>query len=161
MQPSPTPCPQDLAAALSTWLAVTPRPDLDLGCPRGPGVQTAAAWEGFEHGEMLWRKDILRVIVLEDSHRWATYDDNWRDGDPAWDTSLTAPAELAQPVRGFGLVWREQQAVHDALGSATGPEVSFEAALQSFERALLISDAASGRLWVLHSDGIWETLHHP
>jgi hypothetical protein len=150
-----------VAAALSGWLTVTPPVNVDLGCPRGPGVQTAGAWEPFERGQMLWRKDVLRVVALEDTGRWAVYDDDWHEGDVAWDANLNAPADLYQPVRGFGLVWRQQSGVRDALGWATRPEVSFDALLQSFERALLIADPGSGRLWVLFSDGVWETLLQP
>jgi len=160
-RPPATSCPQPVAPALAGWLAATPQPNLDLGCPRSPGVQTAGAWEPFERGQMLWRKDVLRVMVLEDNGRWAVYEDNWHEGDAAWDASLNAPAELFQPVRGFGLVWREQPGVRDALGWATQPEVSFDASVQSFERALLIADPGSGRLWALFSDGVWETLQQP
>ena len=40
------------------------------------------------------------------------------------------PAGLYQPVRGFGLVWREETGVRDRLGWALGEEAGYPTAIQ-------------------------------
>ncbi len=104
---------------------------------------------------MLWRGDLQQIYVLRQGGTWAVYDDLWRDGDMQWDATIVAPGGFMQPVRGFGLVWRQQAGVRDELGWATGSEATFSAAFQPFQRALLIADVAQSRLWALLSDGTW------
>jgi hypothetical protein len=104
---------------------------------------------------MLWRGDLRQIYVLRQAGAWASYDDRWREGDPSWDASIVPPGGFMQPVRGFGLVWREQPGVRDALGWATASEVSFDSTFQPFERALLVADRSAARAWALFSDGTW------
>ena len=74
------------------------------------------AREPFEHGQMIWRKDLSVIYALQSGPgpgrrpggRWAEYPDTWREGLPESDPALQPPAGLRQPVRGFGKVWREQ-----------------------------------------------------
>jgi len=103
---------------------------------------------------MLWRGDLHQIYVLRQGGTWAVYDDLWRDGDMQWDAAIVPPGGFMQPVRGFGLVWRQQPGVRDDLGWATSSEATFDAAFQPFQRALLIADAQA-RLWALLSDGTW------
>jgi hypothetical protein len=118
-------------------------------------VQAAGAWEFFEGGQMLWRGDLHQIYVLHQAGVWRVYDDNWREGDLVWDADIIPPVGFYQPVRGFGLVWREETGVRDMLGWATAEESSFSAAFQPFERALFIADDTTPRLWALLSDGTW------
>jgi hypothetical protein len=104
---------------------------------------------------MLWRGELHQIYVLHQAGVWKVYDDSWREGDLVWDTGIVPPAGFYQPVRGFGLVWREEAGVRDVLGWATAEESSFSAAFQPFERALLIADDTTPRLWALLSDGTW------
>jgi serine/threonine protein kinase len=153
--PTPTPCPQPAGAIFADWLASEASLADQIGCPRGPAVQAAGAWEPFEGGQMLWREDLRRIYVLHQAGSWRVYDDNWREGDLVWDADLVPPAGLYQPVRGFGLTWREEAGVRDALGWATAEESSFSATFQPFERAVLIADDVTPRFWALLSDGTW------
>jgi serine/threonine protein kinase len=153
--PTPTPCPQPAGAIFADWLASNTSLAAQIGCPRGPVVQAAGAWEPFEGGQMLWRDDLRRIYVLHQAGSWRVYDDNWREGDLVWDADLVPPAGLYQPVRGFGLTWREEAGVRDALGWATAEESSFSATFQPFERAVLIADDVTPRFWALLSDGTW------
>jgi serine/threonine protein kinase len=153
--PMPTPCPQPAGAVFADWLASDASMVTQIGCPRGPVVQAAGAWEPFEGGQMLWREDLRRIYVLHQAGAWRVYDDNWREGDLVWDTDLVPPAGLYQPVRGFGLAWREEADVRDALGWATAEESSFDATFQAFDRAFLIADGITPRFWALLSDGTW------
>jgi serine/threonine protein kinase len=155
LPPTPTPCPQPVAAAFAAWPASYPDLAAQVGCPRGQALQIAAAWESFERGQMLWRGDLHQIYVLRQAGTWAVFDDLWRDGDIQWDAAIVPPGGFMQPVRGFGLVWRQQPGVRDDLGWATASEATFDAAFQPFQRALLIADRAQARLWALLSDGTW------
>jgi hypothetical protein len=44
---------------------------------------------------------------------------------------------LIQPVRGFGLVWRSNQPIRDALGWATLSEAQYDGFWQDFERGAM------------------------
>jgi serine/threonine protein kinase len=153
--PTPTACPQPVGIVFADWLASDAGLAAQVGCPRSPVVQAAGAWESFEGGQVLWRGDLHQIYALHQDGAWRVYDDNWRDGDLVWDASIVPPAGFYQPVRGFGLVWREEAGVRDILGWATAEESSFGATFQPFERALLIADDTTARLWALLSDGTW------
>jgi serine/threonine-protein kinase len=153
--PTLTACAQPLATAFAGWLDSDAGLRDQVGCPRSPAVDAAWAWEPFEGGEMVWRGDLRRIYVLDQSGAWRVYDDEWREGDIEWDVALQAPGSLYQPVRGFGLVWREEPGVRDALGWATAPETSFSATFQPAERALLVADNSTSYQWILFSDGTW------
>lgn len=102
----------------------------------------------FEHGYMIWigkgqaercnqshtfalgTGEIWVAIFDEDGQggEWLVFDDTWQSAsEPASDPTLTPPAGLLQPVRGFGKVWRESltEAQRQALGWATYIEVKF------------------------------------
>jgi hypothetical protein len=59
---------------------------------------------------------------------WSAQANGWFAGQPETDPSLMPPAGLFQPVRGFGVAWRANNAppgltVRDRLGWATEAEV--------------------------------------
>jgi len=109
----------------------SPAPDI---CPQDAALISAGAEQAFEHGVMVWVAGQDAIYVLFDdtlfSPRWDHYLDEWNEGDPIDDPTIVPPAGLYQPVRGFGLVWREQPTVRDRLGWALAPEVEFETAVQ-------------------------------
>ena len=85
-------------------------------------------------------------------------EDRWTSDQPDYDSTITAPEGLMQPVRGFGLVWREVLGEPDEvsangldLGWATAPEVGYEAIWQSYQGGLLITDD-QGRAHLLSED---------
>jgi hypothetical protein len=86
----------------------------------------------FENGRMFWLQPIgqIWVLVVTDEGRgvWSVYPDNFEEGDPESDLSLIPPFDdLQQPIRGFGLLWRENDDVRDALGWAVQDEVGYVA----------------------------------
>lgn len=118
----------------------------------------------FENGRMFWvgrslnercsetheflpgTGEVWVVIFDEDdptTGEWLTFVDNWdEDVDPEDDASIDVPDDdLQRPVRGFGLIWREQLttaqrenlgfAVQEELGYITDYEYDFE----TFENA--------------------------
>ena len=128
-------------------------------CPYEEALAGPGAEQHFERGVMLWMGPENRIYVLFDdaqSPRWTAYADEWDQGDPASDPSLNPPAGLQQPVRGFGLLWREQTGVRDRLGWATGPEHGYETALQRtshYRYPVLYIRALDGGVWQLGPNG--------
>ncbi|MEA3307966.1 MAG: hypothetical protein U9Q70_00445 [Chloroflexota bacterium] len=137
----------------------SPAPDI---CPAGPPVYSAGAEEHFEQGVMLWREAEDRIYVLfadEQVGVWRVYTDEW-DGEP--DPNLEPPPGLYQPVRGFGLVWREQPHVRERLGWALIEEVPYESIYQStshWKYRHFYIKALDGGVWHLGPEGSeWEHL---
>jgi hypothetical protein len=137
-----------------------PAPD---ECPAAAALISDAAEQHFEHGTMIWIKERGQIYVLfgdENSPRWSAYADRWEEGDPINDPEVTPPPGRYQPVRGFGLIWREEPGVRDRLGWAVDLETPFTTAVQSTSRARyndLFVRALDGNLWKLLPEGSgWE-----
>jgi hypothetical protein len=100
---------------------------------------TNAAEQHFEHGTMIWVEGTPEhggsaVYVLyedESTTKWNRFADEWDESQPVSDPSLTPPSGFFQPVRGFGLVWREGTGVRDRLGWATDQEAAFVTTVQT------------------------------
>ena len=108
-----------------------PAPDI---CAQDAAPDTGGAEQQFEHGTMIWVESEDRIYVLFDddifSPKWAAFSDEWNDGEPIDDPTITPPSGFYQPVRGFGLVWREGQDIRNRLGWAVAPESGFVTAVQ-------------------------------
>lgn len=108
--------------------------------------QAQVIQQDFENGAMFWvggtveercstdhdftpGSGLIWVALFEGGRRdWLVYTDEWVEGvDPEDDASISAPAGLNQPRRGFGKVWREEldDEQRDALGWATTEELAF------------------------------------
>ncbi|MBK9054046.1 MAG: hypothetical protein IPL78_24965 [Chloroflexi bacterium] len=132
---------------------------------QGPAILSPGAEQHFEHGLMLWVEGEDTIYVLFDdgnSPRWSSYQDEWDPGDPDDDPTIIPPPGYYQPVRGFGLVWREQMGVRDRLGWAVDLESTYPTAVQrtSYPR---YNDtyirAADGNVWrLLTEHSGWEKI---
>jgi hypothetical protein len=87
------------------------------------------AQEDFEHGYMFWisTQRVIWVLFNADSSgktgEWRSYPDTFVDGEPEFDPNLNPPAaNLYQPRRGFGKLWRNTPGLKEQLGWATTPE---------------------------------------
>jgi hypothetical protein len=101
--------------------------DLPGICPAGAPVTHQGAHQLFQGGAMIWIPDIEArdiIIVIDNDNGWYIYDDTWDESQPENDPTLSPPANLYQPVRGFGKVWREHPEVQGRLGWAIAGEVS-------------------------------------
>ncbi len=119
-----------LKCAQKGWF-FDPPPD---SCPGGDATQAPAAQQNFERGQMIWIGTQGRIYVLFNDGKkpaWIVYADEFKDGQPDRDPSLSPPSNLSQPIRGFGLIWRTKEKVRDRLGWATTPELPFDGAYQS------------------------------
>jgi len=116
-----------------------------LGCPLNGGAAIyGMAAQTFERGVMFWRGDTKQIYALANNGQFWQTPDTWAEGQPADDPAFAPPAGVLQPVRGFGLVWRSNPAIRDALGWATQPEALFDGYWQDFERGALF--LGSGRV---------------
>ena len=134
----------------------SPPPDI---CPAGAPLVSDGAEQRFEHGVMLWIGGEDRIYVLFDDAqhpRWSAYTDEWDEGEPAMDPELTPPPGLQQPVRGFGLLWRENRSIRERLGWAVDQERGYETALQRTSHhkyPILYIRALDGGVWKLRPNG--------
>ncbi|MFQ3534678.1 MAG: hypothetical protein SNJ58_02265 [Aggregatilineales bacterium] len=130
---------QITAGCTETWF-FQPAPN-DAGCPASPVVTSLAVYQPFERGVMFWIAEGRTIYVLFSDGRspaWLSLADEYRDGEPESDPSLSPPENLQQPVRGFGLAWRSRENVRRRLGWATAPESAFETELQQGANALFL-----------------------
>ena len=133
-----------------TWF-FTPAPEI---CPAAPAEFGAGAEQHFEHGVMVWVQSQDLIYVLSEdgqSRQWHVYLDEWEEGTAESDPTIFPPPGYYQPIRGFGLVWREQTGVRDKLGWAVDTESSYETAVQhtSYSYSNVYIRAADGNVWRL------------
>lgn len=148
----------------------SPAPD---ECPSA-AIFSDAVEQHFERGVMIWVKDRWAewteeegwIIVLygdeQFSPKWQTFTDDWKEGDPDNDPTLKPPSGRYQPVRGFGLVWRQQPEVRYRLGWAIDQETSFSTAVQRTTRYKYNETylrALDGNVWRLEPEASgWEKI---
>ncbi|MGD9100112.1 MAG: hypothetical protein PVF45_06495, partial [Anaerolineae bacterium] len=167
--PAPTPLPPTAMPKTCGTLPATPfaaawddptRKER-LGCPLRPAEVYPMAHQPFEGGVMIWHgADMPTIYVGLAAGEWGYHVDLFQQGDPESDPTLTPPQGLLQPVRGFGLLWRSEESLRQALGWALSTEAGFEGTAQAFEGGYAIA-GPEGRLWFFYAQGTprWELLH--
>ncbi|MBZ0305859.1 MAG: hypothetical protein K8I82_07310, partial [Anaerolineae bacterium] len=103
-------------------------------CPASPPTPTFQVEQRFEGGIMVWlesRDEILVIFNDGETPAWIWVPDNFEEGMTERDDSLSPPPDRSQPVRGFGLAWREEPQVRDRLGWATEPEIGYDGIIQA------------------------------
>ena len=138
---TPTPCPHP-------WF-FTPAPAF---CPDGPAESLTVAEQPFERGRMVWvpEEGGAQVYVMFPHGKAEGWVDDWTVGQPESDPSLSPPAGLDQPRRGFGAVWRTVTGLRDRLGWALAPEGAAETQVQ---RERFVVDAKGWKVFVRLADG--------
>ncbi|MCS6834489.1 MAG: hypothetical protein NZ750_00540 [Anaerolineae bacterium] len=106
---------------LSNWFFLSPRP---ASCPLNPPSASNGVYQSFQNGYMVWVGNQTAIYVMYSDAaqpRWEVYRDGFLEGmDESSSEFMNAPApNLWQPRRGFGLLWRENQAVRNRIGWAT------------------------------------------
>lgn len=105
----------------------TPSPTLDI-FPTPVVAQIIVAEQPFENGRMFYiqPQDEIWVMIYENaegtSGQWRFYPNTWQEGMTELDTSIAPPEGRYQPERGFGMLWRDNVAIRDALGWALDTE---------------------------------------
>lgn len=150
--PPPVVCSQPAAGEFAgIW---TSQVKERIGCPLGPASVTDAAFEPFERGRMIWRKDALSHYVIADDGGWRSYADVWIEGLPDFSCPAIAPsASPPTPLRGFGQIWCQNDDVRQRLGNALDREWAERMTVQAFERGMMILTGQGA--YVLFADGGW------
>lgn len=136
-QVEPTPAPTLTLPPTSTpTIAPTVLP---ANFPTPERYSLTVAEQLFEGGRMMWLQPLREIWVLTDDPddpdqgTWECFIDSFIDGMPENNPALDPPdgtipqtdfvgAIASQPVRGFGIVWRENPDVREGLGWAIVPE---------------------------------------
>ena len=134
---TPTPCPQQVDGHFADLYSRSA-----LGCATAPQQIVWAAWEPFERGYLLWRKDTDAAYAFYglNGGRWFRINQTW-DGGAIPDRGAPPPG-LQAPERGFGYVWAASDEIFQALGWATDKEKGFCAAVQTFEQGFILQSEA-------------------
>jgi hypothetical protein len=137
-------------------------------CPANAPLYSAGAEQRFEYGRMIWIGEEDRIYVLFDdgqSYAWQVYRDEWDPGEPDRDPDLSSPSGFYQPVRGFGLVWREEFNVRERLGWAVAEETAYDTVIQRTSYAKYNETyilAQDGGIWRLRAERSgWQKLTSP
>jgi hypothetical protein len=92
-------------------------------------TNTYIVQEDFQRGFMYWISTQKNIWVLikqnpdDTSGEWRVYQDTFRDGEQEIDQSMVPPsANLYQPRRGFGKIWRQPTNLFQQIGWGTTPE---------------------------------------
>jgi hypothetical protein len=92
--------------------------------------QIYVAEQVFQRGRMFWLNPINQIWVITTNDDgeliWQIYQDEFEEGMPESEPDF-APTEpgLLQPIRGFGLLWRENDVLRAQLGWAIADEVGY------------------------------------
>jgi hypothetical protein len=138
-----------------TWFFARPVPAV---CPLNPPLVSAATFQQFEKGFMVWVQQHGAIYVLYDSAnfpRWSVYQDAFREGMPETDPAFgSPPAYTWQPRRGFGLVWRTLPDVRQRLGWAVSEwEQAFTIQIQTGADGTIYMSEPRGGVFGLSPDG--------
>jgi Tol biopolymer transport system component/serine/threonine protein kinase len=82
-----------------------------------------AVFQPFEHGFMLWRKDMPNIYVFTNDGSGKLAQDTWNESEEFH--IADPPPGMIHPVRGFGKLWSQDSAIRDQLGWATEDEYAF------------------------------------
>ena len=120
------------ACQAGTWFFAAP----PQRCPEAAPAVSAAAYQPFEHGFMIWTQTPDRFYVFFEDEQQFLFADAPYDFAPDAATTAAAPAGLYAPVSGFGKLWRNELTwwgdtdVSARLGWATAPEAAYTATRQ-------------------------------
>lgn len=113
-----------------------------LGCPLGAppaALSIISASQLFERGAMFYLAESpAHIYVLFGDGRYRRYDDTFVAGVDLERGGESPPANLIEPIRGFGKIWRANQDVRASIGWAITAEAGNEARVQDFDRGRMV-----------------------
>jgi len=147
------------------------------GCPRASPLQSFAAAQSFEHGTMIWVKQLGRYFLLSntilfegDARKRLDYVHDPLDIIRDTSAEIILPAGLYVPVSGFGLIWRgdvsQSAGYREVLGWALAPEFGYDTMYQcddarpsgGYNWNFCYLRGPGGEVSVLHPQGGWYLL---
>ncbi len=135
-------------------------------CPTDEATAVEAVFQPFQYGYMLWTEPDDMIYVLHHTAaqpRWISAKDAYTSGMPERDNSWSEPQppQTTQPRLGFGVLWRENNAVRSRIGWAVQEwETVYEARVQSAADGTIYIEEPGGGVfelmpgaddWKLHS----------
>ena len=109
-------------------------------CPAGEPLETAAAYQPFEHGLMFWLEEgqwweegeLIYILYDSPSQMFNAYPEQAipSSDSPMPTNEYDPPEGLFVPESGFGILWRENSWIRQQLGWALSPEVGYTATAQ-------------------------------
>lgn len=145
--PSPTPCALPTGP---TFVRVWNR-EL-MGCPLSNESGVTSAFETFERGFMLWRKDIDSHFVVFDDGAWSRF--SFPPAEPV-DFACPEAAQLGRPRRGFSQVWCGYPEVRQRIGNALDDEIGNDRPLQAFQQGFMGFIPERNAIYALLDSGSW------
>lgn len=151
-------CSAAPGGALGSLLASDPALAAQLGCATTAATLVSGAVQPFERGLMIYRAAQTAgaagtIEALSSDGRFSRYTDSWVSGIDPDSAGLIPPPGLAEPIRGFGKVWRMDGALLARLGWALGGEQGVTVTVQPFERGVAIYVPSQNLIYVLADDG--------
>ncbi len=137
-----------------------------LGAPTGEAtIGRWAADQRFERGYMYWRNnegspaDYTYVLYYQGGTdrvqgSWEQYEDTWTEDMD--ELSCPEAAYPRGPIRGFGKIWCDYEAVRLGLGEAIEHEDGAHAGFQDFEGGTLLWTSRLHFIYALFTDGTWQ-----
>jgi hypothetical protein len=153
VQPQPVVCD-------STWFFIEPRP---ANCPAAPPTASQGVYQSFENGYMVWvgALDAIYVMYSDTTFpRWEVWRDEFNEGemeeDPSWPSA--PDGDFWQPRRGFGELWRREDAVRDRIGWATlEMEEPYNVRVQNDNSGTLFIEDPEGGIFTLLPNSVdWQ-----
>jgi hypothetical protein len=91
-------------------------------------ITTAAAYQAFENGYMIWRYDAGSIDVFigkDGGQTYSSYRNRFYAAMPDNPVVASPPAGLFRPINGFGKLWGNVASLRQQLGWAVAPEQSY------------------------------------
>ncbi|WP_420640715.1 hypothetical protein [Candidatus Leptofilum sp.] len=154
-------CPED------RWFFAGP----PTTCPAASPIETAAAFQRFENGAMVWLEDgqywnegeVIFILHDDASQSLDAFPESGIPDGPMPDDEYSPPDGRYVPESGFGRIWRGNSWVRQRLGWALAPEIGYLTPIQQEitnqglfiyfqddQDQLIVLSASSGR-WAVRS----------
>lgn len=127
--------------------------------PASSTVTMDAAYQAFEGGHMIWRSDTREILVFySDNQTFSTVSASAYEGMPDNPITETPPEGRVLPVRGFGRLWGNFEAVRERLGWGFSDEVGYTLSVTSVDFGTIRArySLPDGREFVVYDDTTWE-----
>lgn len=118
--------------------------------------QTAAAFQMFDNGYMIWLEYSDQIYVLFSRAEYLVFGDIFDESQSEQTIGIQPPPLRFEPRRGFGLAWRQNEEVRRRLGWALHIETGYTATVVYDPRTRTMTITGPERqFFTLYDDGSW------
>ncbi|MGD8997526.1 MAG: hypothetical protein PVH80_05410, partial [Anaerolineae bacterium] len=111
-----------------------------LGCALADASIEWSAWQAFQGGAMLWRRDTEGITIYYEDGTWTELPDEW-DQESAIPSRGSPPPGKFHPQRGFGYAWGSRDELFERLAWALEREKGFCAKIQQFDLGVILQSS--------------------